>query len=251
MVAYGPARIREKSATSSPASGPDRPASRPGSRPASGPASGPASRPGLRPVAPWSPGPPPSAGSAAARDTDNRPTREYQAGRPAVSTERPPLTACATGRTMTPLTGLTAIRTRVRMTELPSHRGVEVPMSATEPITGRPSSSATAWSSPWTTRTPCCPGRRPRHRRPDRRGRRRPDRPGRRRRDRRVRRHPDARHDRHAPAHVADRDARVRRRLDAHPVLRLVLPGIRQAVPPRGRVRRQPARPRSRRSTPG
>ena len=33
----------------------------------------------------------------------------------------------------------------------------------------------------------------------------------------------------------------VRRRLDAHPVLRLVLPRARQAVPPRGHPRRQPA----------
>jgi cytosine/adenosine deaminase-related metal-dependent hydrolase len=39
-------------------------------------------------------------------------------------------------------------------------------------------------------------------------------------------------HDRHPPAHVADRDARLRRGLDADPVLRLVLPGVRQALPP-------------------
>ena len=60
-------------------------------------------------------------------------------------------------------------------------------------------------------------------------------------RGRRHRRHRDARHDRHAPAHVADRDAGVRRRLDAHPVLRLVLPRARPAVPSRGHPRRQPA----------
>src|SRR5690606_28718195 len=41
--------------------------------------------------------------------------------------------------------------------------------------------------------------------------------------------------------HVADRDARLRRRLDADAVLRLVLPGARQAVPPRGRARGQHA----------
>ena len=56
-------------------------------------------------------------------------------------------------------------------------------------------------------------------------------------------------HDRHPPAHVADRDARLRRRLDAHPVLRLVLPGVRPALPPRGRARRQPARRAGGRST--
>ena len=82
--------------------------------------------------------------------------------------------------------------------------------------------------------------RRPRRRRPDRRRR-----PGARRArghagDRRVRRHRDAGHDRHPPAHVADRDARVRRRLDADPVLRLVLPRARQDVPARGHLRRQP-----------
>ena len=49
--------------------------------------------------------------------------------------------------------------------------------------------------------------------------------------DRRPGRHRDARHDRHPPAHVADRDARLRRGLDADPVLRLVLPGVRQALP--------------------
>ena len=56
-----------------------------------------------------------------------------------------------------------------------------------------------------------------------------------------VRRHRDAGHDRHAPPHVADRDARVRGRLDPHPVLRLVLPGARQELPARGRARGQPA----------
>ena len=59
--------------------------------------------------------------------------------------------------------------------------------------------------------------------------------------DRRHRRHRDAGDDRHPPAHVADRDARLRRRLDADPVLRLVLPRARQDVPPRGHPRRQPA----------
>ena len=48
-------------------------------------------------------------------------------------------------------------------------------------------------------------------------------------------------HDRHPPAHVADRDARLRRGLDADPVLRLVLPGARQDLPPAGHPRRQPA----------
>ena len=62
--------------------------------------------------------------------------------------------------------------------------------------------------------------------------------------DRRARRHRHARHDRHPPAHVADRDARLRRRLDAHPVLRLVLPRVRPALPPAGRARGQPARRR-------
>ena len=61
------------------------------------------------------------------------------------------------------------------------------------------------------------------------------------RRDRRHRRHRDAGHDRHPPAHVADRDARLRRRLDPDPVLRLVLPGARPHVPARGHLRRQPA----------
>ena len=60
--------------------------------------------------------------------------------------------------------------------------------------------------------------------------------------DRRVRRHRHAGHDRHPPAHVADRDARLRRRLDPHPVLRLVLPRARQDVPAAGHPRRQPAR---------
>ena len=74
--------------------------------------------------------------------------------------------------------------------------------------------------------------------------------PGRHPRDRRARRHRHAGHDRHPPAHVADRDARLRRRLDAHPVLRLVLPGVRQALPPAGRARGQPAGRRWRPSTP-
>ena len=56
-----------------------------------------------------------------------------------------------------------------------------------------------------------------------------------------TRRHRDARHGRHPPAHVADGDAGLRRRLDAHPVLRLVLPRARPAVPSRGHPRRQPA----------
>ena len=60
-------------------------------------------------------------------------------------------------------------------------------------------------------------------------------------RDRRERRHPDAGHDRHAPAHVADRDARLRRRLDADPVLRLVLPELGQGLPAAGHLRGQPA----------
>ena len=60
--------------------------------------------------------------------------------------------------------------------------------------------------------------------------------------DRRLGRHRHAGHDRHPPAHVADRHARLRRRLDAHPVLRLVLPGVGPPLPPRGRARRQPAR---------
>ena len=75
--------------------------------------------------------------------------------------------------------------------------------------------------------------RRARRRRPDRGGRARPGRARGHRRDRRPRRHRHAGHDRHPPAHVADRDARLRRRLDAHPVLRLVLPRARQALPAR------------------
>ena len=86
--------------------------------------------------------------------------------------------------------------------------------------------------------------RRARHRRPRRRRRARPRRARRHPGDRRARRHRDARHDRHPPAHVADGDARLRRRLDAHPVLRLVLPRVRQALPPAGRARGQPARRR-------
>ena len=60
-------------------------------------------------------------------------------------------------------------------------------------------------------------------------------------RDRRDRRHRDAGHDRHAPAHVADRDARLRRGLDADPVLRLVLPAVGQDLPAAGHLRGQPA----------
>ena len=56
-----------------------------------------------------------------------------------------------------------------------------------------------------------------------------------------VRRHRDAGDDRHPPAHVADRSARLRRRLDPDAVLRLLLPRARQALPPRGHPRRQPA----------
>ena len=59
--------------------------------------------------------------------------------------------------------------------------------------------------------------------------------------DRRRRRHRHARHDRHPPPPVADRDARLRRRLDADPVLRLVLPRARPHVPARGHLRGQPA----------
>jgi hypothetical protein len=83
--------------------------------------------------------------------------------------------------------------------------------------------------------------RRSHHRRPDHRRRPRP--PGARGhgRDRRHRRHPHARHDRHPPAHVADGDARIWRRLDAHPVLRLELPAVGQVVPAAGHLRRQPA----------
>ena len=83
--------------------------------------------------------------------------------------------------------------------------------------------------------------RRSHHRRPDQRRRPRPPGAGGHGRDRRDRRHPHARHDRHPPAHVADGDARLRRRLDAHPVLRLELPAVGQVVPAAGRLRRQPA----------
>ena len=83
--------------------------------------------------------------------------------------------------------------------------------------------------------------RRARRRRADRRGRSGPRGPRRHRGDRRRGRHRDAGHDRHAPAHVADGDARLRRRLDPHPVLRLLLPGLGQDLPPAGRVRGQPA----------
>ena len=78
-------------------------------------------------------------------------------------------------------------------------------------------------------------------RRADRRGRPGPRGARRHRGDRRRRRHRDAGHGRHAPAHVADGHARVRRRLDPHPVLRLLLPDLGQDLPPRGRVRGQPA----------
>ena len=78
-------------------------------------------------------------------------------------------------------------------------------------------------------------------RRPDRRGGGRPRGSARSPGDRRQRRDRDARHDRHPPAPVADRDARLRRRLDADPVLRLVLPRARPPVPARGHLRRQPA----------
>ena len=60
-------------------------------------------------------------------------------------------------------------------------------------------------------------------------------------RDRRSRRHRHAGHDRHAPAHVADGDARLRRGLDADPVLRLLLPRAGQDLPGAGHPRRQPA----------
>ena len=64
---------------------------------------------------------------------------------------------------------------------------------------------------------------------------------GRRPGDRRQRRDRHARHDRHPPAPVADRDARLRRRLDPDPVLRLVLPRARPPVPAGGHLRGQPA----------
>ena len=83
--------------------------------------------------------------------------------------------------------------------------------------------------------------RRARRRRSHRGGRARAGGPGGDVRDRRRRRHRHAGHDRHAPAHVADRDARLRRRLDAEPVLRLLLPRVRQDLPPAGHPRRQPA----------
>ena len=76
----------------------------------------------------------------------------------------------------------------------------------------------------------------------DRRHRAGSRRPGGHRGDRRHRRHRHAGHDRHPPAPVADRHARLRRRLDAHAVLRLVLPRMGQGVPPRGHPRGQPAR---------
>ena len=75
----------------------------------------------------------------------------------------------------------------------------------------------------------------------DRRGRHRPVGARRRAGGRRHGRHRDAGHDRHPPAHVADGDAGLRRRLDPDAVLRLVLPRARQALPPRGHPRRQRA----------
>ena len=77
--------------------------------------------------------------------------------------------------------------------------------------------------------------------RQDRRGRAGPRGPGGHHRDRRVGRHRDAGHDRHAPPHVADRPARLRRRLDAGPVLRLLLPRVREDLPPAGHRRGQHA----------
>ena len=83
--------------------------------------------------------------------------------------------------------------------------------------------------------------RRPDHGRHDHRGGQGPPRAGGDGRDRRERRHPHARHDRHPPAHVADRPARLRRRLGTQPVLRLLLPAARAGLPPRGHLRGQPA----------
>ena len=60
-------------------------------------------------------------------------------------------------------------------------------------------------------------------------------------RDRRLARHRHARHGRHPPAHVADGAARLRRRLDAEPVLRLLLPRVGEDLPPAGHRRREPA----------
>ena len=74
--------------------------------------------------------------------------------------------------------------------------------------------------------------RRARLRRADRRGRPGPRGAGGHGGDRRGRRHRHAGHGRHPPAHVADGDARVRRRLDPHPVLRLLLPAVGQDLPP-------------------
>ena len=61
-------------------------------------------------------------------------------------------------------------------------------------------------------------------------------------RDRLPRRHRDARHDRYPPAHVAIAHARLRRRLDAHELLLLLLPGVGPRVPARRGLRGQPAR---------
>ncbi len=83
--------------------------------------------------------------------------------------------------------------------------------------------------------------RRARRRRPDRRRRPLARGPRGRVRDRRLGRDRDAGDDRHPPPHVADGAAGIRRRLDAHPVLRVVLPGVGQDLPPPGRLRREPA----------
>ena len=124
----------------------------------------------------------------------------------------------------------TAVRTAVR--RRPSVEGAE--MSQTDQPAPGPagrSCSAAARSSPWTPAGRSDRRRRPRRRRADRGRRARPRGARGHPRGRRRRRHRDARHDRHPPAHVADRDARLRRRLDPDPVLRLVLPRARQGVP--------------------
>ena len=107
---------------------------------------------------------------------------------------------------------------------------IPAPAASGAPVA--PWCSAGARCSPWTTLDRPARRRRPGRRRPDRGGR--PAARGARGHagDRRLRRHRDARHDRHPPAHVADGDARLRRRLDAHPVLRLELPRARPEVPP-------------------
>ena len=78
-------------------------------------------------------------------------------------------------------------------------------------------------------------------RRPDRRGGCGLGGAGRRPRDRRRWRDRHARHDRHPSPSLADRDAGLWRRLDADPVLRLVLPGARPQVPAGGHLRGEPA----------